>query len=280
MTLKHINIEFIESRSEFFVRINDNKYRLPFSEYTIFRSLVENKGIYFSNEELITLGWPNKVVSSNSVPVAITNVRKLLRQHTPARVINNTKNKGYIITDERIICISQDKIQPSEISSHVRKSDIFNDKKPISSSKSGKENRLRLSLKFKSKIKFLIGYPLLILNIIFISSILYIDHTDNYKAKIITYDKYIVISDSKTTFNKKFFTSTSSAELITIPFNKLEDELKNEKYSNKNIVFYSNNGKKVIIDCIVDGELFSYSGNNLNSIASSLNRDGCKFNDN
>ena len=65
--------------------------------YAILKKLLNEKNLYFTIEDLMLIGWPDRVVSVNSVPVAITNLRKTFKHHTAQKVILNTQNLGYII---------------------------------------------------------------------------------------------------------------------------------------------------------------------------------------
>ncbi|MFH7527862.1 transcriptional regulator [Aeromonas sp. A5] len=70
--------------------------RLGASETSILALLASNEGALFSKEQLIDEGWPNKVVSPNSLTVAIKNIRKILSaKHVPT-YIETVHRKGYI----------------------------------------------------------------------------------------------------------------------------------------------------------------------------------------
>lgn len=61
----------------------------------ILTSLFENQNKSLSKEELTLIGWPGRVVTANSVIVAIANIRKILRHHFTEEIIF-TDTTGYI----------------------------------------------------------------------------------------------------------------------------------------------------------------------------------------
>lgn len=264
MISKGVHIGFYESGGNFFIIINDEKFKCPYSEYAILRILVENKGAFYSNEQLIALGWPERIVSPNSVPVAITNLRKMFKNHTPSRIIENIKNKGYTINKPQVIFDSglsasnNDVHSPKETETETETVTNVNESK-------GYINRF---LKF----------PLLIINLILFIYLGYtrydfIDNVEN-EVDIASNSSAVIISSRGTNIGKL---SNTFENKDGINFSDIEAELVKLEYLNKSIVFFSDYGRKIIIDCVVGDNLYSYSGNDLEKIVSDLNKDGCKL---
>lgn len=80
------------------LKIDDVTYRLSSPEVNIFLSLYNNRGIGLSKDELLQIGWPDRVVTSNSIIVAIANLRKALRNHFPEELITTTTS-GYLLSN-------------------------------------------------------------------------------------------------------------------------------------------------------------------------------------
>jgi DNA-binding winged helix-turn-helix (wHTH) protein len=70
---------------------NDAK-KLSQSEVYLLAYLVENQGKVNSKNELMSIGWPKKVVVINSLTVAISNLRKALDNPD---IISSNKGIGY-----------------------------------------------------------------------------------------------------------------------------------------------------------------------------------------
>ncbi|WP_028774747.1 winged helix-turn-helix domain-containing protein [Shewanella waksmanii] len=63
------------------VTVDSNELKLGKSEILIIKHLISSKK-RIAKEELMKVGWPNKVVSPNSVQVAIANIRKQLPKNS------------------------------------------------------------------------------------------------------------------------------------------------------------------------------------------------------
>lgn len=73
----------------------ENVYKLSLAESAILDFLLKKNGEYSSKEELLNVGWDSRPISSNSLPVAITNLRKVLSDKDVG--IINTPRVGYAI---------------------------------------------------------------------------------------------------------------------------------------------------------------------------------------
>ncbi|UXB09967.1 helix-turn-helix domain-containing protein (plasmid) [Aeromonas dhakensis] len=82
----------------------EQKFKLSEAESKILEFLLENHGEYFSKEHLVSIGWGGRPVSSNSLPVAIANIRKLPSGELFS--INNLTKVGYVLTKNEGVFIS------------------------------------------------------------------------------------------------------------------------------------------------------------------------------
>lgn len=70
--------------------------KLSDAEKNILKYLFEHPNQYISKETLISIGWENRPVGSNSLPVAIANLRKI--KNNNAFKIENLTKVGYVLT--------------------------------------------------------------------------------------------------------------------------------------------------------------------------------------
>ncbi|WP_070964692.1 winged helix-turn-helix domain-containing protein [Vibrio sonorensis] len=109
---------FIDSESQ--VVIKDGvHYKISRSESNIIEHFrINNKGL--TKTELTKIGWPNKIVSENSVCVALSNIRKLFKTIFPKSknglIVRRTDIKGtsyYNVDDDfKILNTKKNKIEP------------------------------------------------------------------------------------------------------------------------------------------------------------------------
>ncbi|MGR1222012.1 winged helix-turn-helix domain-containing protein [Aeromonas veronii] len=80
------------------VTAGDKPYQTKLSdaEKNILEYLLENPNKYISKEDLISIGWGKRPIGSNSLPVAIANIRKI--KNNDAFLIENLTKVGYILT--------------------------------------------------------------------------------------------------------------------------------------------------------------------------------------
>lgn len=69
--------------------------KLSDAEKNILEYLLENPNKYITKENLISIGWEKRPVGSNSLPVAIANLRKI--KSNDAFLIENLTKVGYIL---------------------------------------------------------------------------------------------------------------------------------------------------------------------------------------
>lgn len=77
------------------VEISGVTYRLSLAEVLILTSMLESKGNPFSRDELLNIGWKERVVSQNSLTVAIGNIRKVINVNE--ELIITLPKEGYKI---------------------------------------------------------------------------------------------------------------------------------------------------------------------------------------
>ncbi|MPY24361.1 winged helix-turn-helix domain-containing protein [Shewanella sp. YLB-07] len=82
--------------------INEMTHKVAKAEISLLVFLYENQGHICSREQLASNGWPDRVVSSNSVPVAIGNLRKI-----SARELITTVDEGYILNNSSSVTIKK-----------------------------------------------------------------------------------------------------------------------------------------------------------------------------
>lgn len=284
MNNSDIQVTVSDEGGNYFIIVDQVKYKCSYSESVILASLLKNKETFFTKEKLAEIGWPSKLVSKNSVPVAIANIRKILKNHIKLDVIINEKSKGYSVitnkvklvdtevgidfqseaqkeSDDTIQNISNEHVETEKISFH-----LINNKKPLHSI-----NRLIFST---------IGYPLFFINIIFSAFIIM---TNNYKLdlpsfNIINGKDYIVIHNSND--NDTISSLINEQNIIdskSITFDTLEEKITTAINSRNKVFFINTFGDRVVIDCIVENELFSYSGDDITSIIDELKIHGCEI---
>lgn len=252
-----IVVEFFESGGNYFIVIENEKYKSPYSEYAILKKLLNEKNHYFTIEDLMLIGWPDRVVSVNSVPVAITNLRKIFKHHTAQKVILNTQNLGYIIgADSDVQIANSSLLTDVAVKEKIRL--------PI--------NRVNQALDISLK------FPLLIINIVFLAYILIAKTSLNTKKDQI-YDisqtQSAVIISPKGTHVKNLFDSITSTSTLNI--DELSKYLTDVSTSEKSILFVSKYRQKIIIDCIRGNQLDSLYGDHVDKILSELKAIGCKL---
>lgn len=74
----------------------EKQTKLSEAETNILEFLLEHPNEYFSKDHLLTVGWNNRPISSNSLPVAINNLRKIDCNND--FIIENLTKTGYKIT--------------------------------------------------------------------------------------------------------------------------------------------------------------------------------------
>lgn len=103
-------LELIFDKCNQKVFINGEIKKVSQAELSILLLLVDNEGVVQSKPAIIEAGWPARVVSPSSMPVAITNIRKLLPRNT---II--THKDGYYFQHPQIKKIENLKFFPSKL---------------------------------------------------------------------------------------------------------------------------------------------------------------------
>ncbi|EJG1446593.1 hypothetical protein CR446_RS23470, partial [Vibrio parahaemolyticus] len=134
-------------------------------------------------------------------------------------------------------------------------------------------NRTKL---FVSKIAL---YPLLFVNIALLLIVLFFNHTrlEPPKVNVINNDDYIAVFTGDSQVLAQLESVKSSQESMLLRFQDIEEDLKLAKHENKNILFINSSGDRVVIDCLVNDQLVSFSGDDIEKIVSELNEKGCKL---
>lgn len=94
--------------------------RLNKSEASILAFLLKNINCFSSKDDLLCEGWPGKVVSPNSLAVAIKNIRRALSNATPDFSIETNHGRGYTLHgDANTFKISNNKESISIIENRI-----------------------------------------------------------------------------------------------------------------------------------------------------------------
>ncbi|EBQ8602460.1 hypothetical protein I6P91_004615 [Salmonella enterica] len=89
------------------VCMGDNLYYLSKNEIALLEVLYSNPDVIFSSEELREKCWPGRVVSYNSVPVAIKHIRDVFKKNNNGiiDVVLTIKGEGYqFCGSDLVIC--------------------------------------------------------------------------------------------------------------------------------------------------------------------------------
>ncbi|WP_165312570.1 winged helix-turn-helix domain-containing protein [Vibrio ziniensis] len=272
MDANDIKIKCSEEGGSYFIIIDDVRYKCSYAESAILSTLLQNKGNFYSRDELAVIGWPGKLVSKNSVPVSMANLRKIFKNHTKLDVIENEKNKGYIITIDKI------KLIPTE------EAEVKDDKLDLTNVKITKPVLVNTDRKTKlTHIKSLISrglaYPLFFVNMVFLLLVLFHNRSDlePIQLSLTNSDRYIAVSTNDNNFLAKLNKDKINKQTEHHSFTNIASDLMLAKQEDKNIIFINSLGDRVIIDCLVNDKLESYSGDDIETIISELNEKGCEL---
>lgn len=284
MNNNNIQVSISDEGGSYFIIVDQVKYKCSYAESVILTSLLKNKETFFTKEELAEIGWPNKLVSKNSVPVAIANIRKILKQHTNLDVITNEKNKGYSVLINKVELSSSDVANDiaTDEQEHSKREDGTNNDEPLEEVKVAPpttETRLGTH-PIKTWLLKGIGFPLLIINIVIIMFFIFKDsNTPSLpKFNVINGNDYIAVYPEKD--REKFttlFKDRINSDEESMNLSSLEDKLSVAVKSSKSVLFINKIGDRLVVDCLLNDELLSYSGNDVNTIISELKIRGCKI---
>lgn len=277
-----IYVSVSEDGGSYFIIVDEVKYKCSYSESAILSNLLANKGKFYTKEELATIGWPNKLVSKNSVPVAIANVRKIFKSHTNLDVITNEKNKGYTVLT--------DKVQLTETGIAVDAKDSVLQSVSISESEQNTASKqtdaqsAAIEKKFQfgsvKRIALLsLGYPLLIVNIALLMLLIFGGRTTPKPAvvDVIDSDHHVAIYTKDNKAFSSLISTESDNDKVAVNTSTLQIIIEKAIHDNKSVVFVNTVSNGVVVDCLQDKELFSYSGNDLEAIVANLKTKGCKI---
>ncbi|WP_335923179.1 winged helix-turn-helix domain-containing protein [Shewanella chilikensis] len=77
------------------ISTNTRRYKCSTPELYILKEIYNNKGQAVSRDKLLSTGWNGRVVSPNSIPVAIANLRRVFREISGNELIFTVKGFGY-----------------------------------------------------------------------------------------------------------------------------------------------------------------------------------------
>lgn len=95
--------EVIVEPSKRILNIDQNKYELPQSEFSILMELVKCSPHVVTKERLYQIGWPESTVTSASLSVAISSIRKLLDAHGLKNELQTVRKAGYKINAQHFV---------------------------------------------------------------------------------------------------------------------------------------------------------------------------------
>lgn len=75
--------------------INDELHALSKNEVLLLEYLYNHAGEVIPRDNLLSICWPERVVSPGSLPVAIKHIRDVLRKASSGEIIRTHKNVGY-----------------------------------------------------------------------------------------------------------------------------------------------------------------------------------------
>ncbi|MCE0557392.1 helix-turn-helix domain-containing protein [Motilimonas sp. E26] len=245
--------------------------------------MLTNKGRFYSKEELALIGWPNKLVSKNSVPVAIVNIRKIFKSHTKLEIIANEKNKGYTALTDKVKFVEANfSVKPIE---NVHQQELINHE-PEKRLSSDKEIEPAHAPNYKYKLAKLkrialigLGYPLLIANVSILFFLIFSEKATLKQpvVDVVNNKKHIAVYNS---YNRDFALLINSAidkDITTLKISELKKTIDRAMFNDKSIVFINTLSSGVTVDCLQKKELFSFSGDNLEAIIENLKLKGCKI---
>ncbi|HGS4431791.1 TPA: transcriptional regulator [Vibrio cholerae] len=105
-----INDFVLDEARQRIINSTDGSYeKISPHEFLVLLELIKKSGEIVSKEELLQKGWPNRVVSENSLSQAIKNLRLLLKDNSKEqRVIKTIAKKGYLINSMSVVQITDE----------------------------------------------------------------------------------------------------------------------------------------------------------------------------
>lgn len=107
----------IDSNIGFVVFNGENIGTLNSSELAIITYLIKREGQIVSKDELLIVGWPNRIVVSNSVNMAIRNIRAVFTRVTKKQVILTLPREGYKLIPGEVSLIPETEVRENNADS-------------------------------------------------------------------------------------------------------------------------------------------------------------------
>ncbi len=130
MKVYYINNLIFAPNKRKIITHNGTSNKLSQSEVFILESLIQNQGETLGKEALIKIGWPNTIVVSNSLTVAISNLRKAIGKYG---AIQSTKGVGYSLSSKMKI---QEKFENKDDVLDIKKDPVILDEYQCETEKS------------------------------------------------------------------------------------------------------------------------------------------------
>lgn len=245
------------------INTNTRRYKCSTPELYILKEMYNNKGQAVSRDKLLSTGWNGRIVSPNSIPVAIANLRRVFREITGNELIFTVKGFGYGLDT------MQDYIKFEFILDNQEMSSIEQGKNTESASQSKQNN--------PSSIKT-IAIAMVSITLFFIPFTIKISMTENLpQANVYTNGKTKIITlaemkNTKEQNNIEYIIQKLNYKIIgTVDFYDLKAEIKD----NKNTIILSYGTGVFSIDCInkSNNKVSTYVSHNETSIYNKI-KDG------
>ncbi|TVP11632.1 transcriptional regulator [Shewanella sp. MSW] len=206
------------------ISTNTRRYKCSTPEFYILKEMYNNKGQAVSRDKLLSVGWYGRVVSPNSIPVAIANLRRVFREILGNELIFTVKGVGYGL-DIMQVHLTIDFILDNQENS------IFEKEQKVKSNKlttNPKENQPS-SIKIISIITISIALFLLpfTIKISVTENLPKVDIYTDGKTKIITLTEIKNMDDQKEI--KSLIHKLNYKLLGTIDFHDLKSEINDDK---------------------------------------------------
>lgn len=295
MSDNDIYVSVSEEGGSYFVIVDEVRYKCSYAEASILETLLQNKDDYYSREELAAIGWPGKLVSKNSVPVSIANLRKIFKNHTQLDVITNEKNKGYVVVEDKVKLLAGevDTKADSEATATATATQVENapqvqpasevvlDTDVVDLGAAGNTAEKDTSpSKLKRMLAKALTYPLLAFNIAFLLFISFYETNEVpiSTLNVISEKDYVAVITSNNGSTLTNFLPLEGKPLAEYnDFTSLESVVSTAVEQDKPVFIINSHGERVVVDCLRNQQVISFSGNDIEVIHSELEKQGCKL---
>lgn len=278
MSDNHIYVSLSEEGGSYFVIVDEVKYKCSYAEAAILENLLKHKGDFYTKEDLATIGWPGKLVSKNSVPVSIANLRKIFKSHTQLDVISNEKNKGYVVVEDKVKLLVKDEAAgfgPQAEVEVLPDSAVVGNSEHLATVKSDSVGH-----KLKNLLAKGCTYPLLALNIVLFLFITFYDANEVSPStlSVINDNEYVaVITNSKGAALANLLPLEGKSLVEYTDFASIESVVSMAVEQSKPVLLINSSGDRVVVDCLNSQQVISFSGDDIEAIHSELEKQGCKI---